>query len=91
MDSGGYHVIPVTSALIRRAADLCNMRPLKGYDAVQLAAALMYRDDARAFDAQTAASSSAILGDPIFLTEDKRLAAAASAEGFIVDSPLSHP
>jgi len=90
MDGGEYQVIPVTSALVRRASDLCNTHPLKGYDAVQLAAALTFRDDARAFDA-SAAPGGPIFGDPIFLTEDNRLATAATAEGFTVDSPLAHP
>ncbi|HLY31854.1 MAG TPA: hypothetical protein VKQ36_12565 [Ktedonobacterales bacterium] len=31
------------------------------------------------------------LGDPIFLTEDFRLRNAATAEGFIVDTPIAHP
>lgn len=90
MDGGEYHIVPVTSALVRRAADLCGVHSLKGYDAIQLAAALLYRDDARTLDTVTAAPGGTPLGDPIFLTEDKRLADAATAEGFTVDNPLSH-
>jgi hypothetical protein len=41
MDSGEYQVVPVTSTLVRRVAALCSVHSLKGYDAVQLAAALI--------------------------------------------------
>jgi hypothetical protein len=37
VDGREYHIVPVTSALVRRAADLCGVHSLKGYDAVQLA------------------------------------------------------
>jgi predicted nucleic acid-binding protein len=91
VDGREYHIVPVTSALVRRAADLCGVHSLKGYDAVQLAAALLYRDDARALNAATVATGGPAYGDPIFLTEDNRLAQAATAEGFAVDTPLAHP
>ncbi len=58
---------------------------------MQLAAALTFRDDTRTADANSAASGGPVLGDPILLTEDYDLAAAARAEGFTVDSPLAHP
>ncbi len=91
VDTGAYTTVPVSSQLIRRAAQLCSVHSLKGYDAVQLAAALTFRDDIRVADAASLAAGGAIVGDPIFLTEDNRLAAAAGAEGFTVDSPLAHP
>ena|SRR5579884_3433619 len=91
MDTGAYEIIPVSWVLVRRAADLSSLHSLKGYDAVQLTAALTYREDARALDAIEAAAGRPVRGDPIFLTEDNRLAAAAAAEGFAVDSPLNHP
>ncbi len=90
IDTGAYEIIPVTGILVRRAADLCSVHSLKGYDAVQLAAALTYREDARVFDAAEAAAGRPVLGDPIFLTEDRQLATAAAAEGFAVDNPLNH-
>jgi predicted nucleic acid-binding protein len=91
IDGGGYQILPVNSLLVRRAADLCATHSLKGYDAVQLAAALTFRDDTRTADATITSTSGLILGDPIFQTEDNRLATAATAEGFTVDSPLAHP
>jgi hypothetical protein len=45
----------------------------------------------RATDAVNAANGRSVLGAPIFLTEDNRLATVATAEGFTVDSPLAHP
>lgn len=86
--SAQYHIVPITSPVVHRAADLCAVHALRGYDAVQLACALTFRDDARAAD--TLPSTQAPLGDPIFITEDRRLMAAASAEGFPVDTPLAH-
>lgn len=91
VDAGAYNIVPVTSVLVRQAADLCRVHSLKGYDAVQLAAALIYREDARAFDLSQTAAGAVALGDPIFLTEDKRLTTAAAAEGFTVDNPVTHP
>ena len=71
--------------LPRRAAALCNVHSLKGYDAIQLACALTVRDSVRALH------GGATTGDPIFLTEDNRLRDVAKAEGFVVDTPLAHP
>jgi predicted nucleic acid-binding protein len=90
VDGGHYNIIPVVSPIVRRAADLCSVRALKGYDAIQLACALTARDIARLSDAARVARGEAALGDPIFLTEDKRLNEAALTEGFTVDSPLNH-
>ena len=90
VDGGEYNIIPVVSPIVRRAADLCSVRALKGYDAIQLACALTARDIARLSDAGRQARGATALGDPIFLTQDKRLSEAAIAEGFTVDSPLNH-
>lgn len=86
-DSGEYTTSPITSAIVRGAADLCRVRPLKGMDALQLACALMIRDDIRLAGAGMSGSA---FTDPIFLTEDNKLRDAALAEGFVVDSPLNH-
>jgi hypothetical protein len=91
IDAGEYRTIPATSALVRRAADLCGAHALKGYDSIQRACALAARDVQRATDAVIAANGRSVLGDPNFLTEDNRLATAATAEGFTVGSPLAHP
>ena len=90
IDSGEYNIIPVVSPIVRRAAELCSDRALKGYDAIQLACALTMRDIARLSDAARVARGEMALGDPIFLTEDNRLSEAALAEHFTVDSPLNH-
>ncbi|HEV2460036.1 MAG TPA: type II toxin-antitoxin system VapC family toxin [Ktedonobacterales bacterium] len=88
-DVGDYNVIPVTSALVRRAATLCESQPLRGYDSVQLACAVSARGTLRA--SAPASPATGALVDPIFVSEVNRLLAAAQAESFVVDSPLSHP
>jgi len=90
VNSGEYQLIPVVSVVVHRAAALCNDHSLKGYDAVQRACALTARDIARLSDAARLERQESALGDPIFLTEDNRLMAAAQVEDFIVDSPLNH-
>ena len=92
VDGGQYTLITIATSTIRRTAALCDVHSLKGYDAVQLACALTFRDDVRSADAAAAATpGAAALGDPIFLTEDTRLTIAAHAEGFAVDTPAAHP
>jgi uncharacterized protein len=61
--------------------DLAERHGLRGYDAVQLASAITIKD------------VQAALGLPIsvFVSADKRLNAAASAEGLIVENPNDHP
>ncbi|MGH2503394.1 MAG: type II toxin-antitoxin system VapC family toxin, partial [Ktedonobacterales bacterium] len=88
VDQGQYTAMPITSAIVREAAALCARHPLKGYDAVQLACALAFRQDVRA---SSAVLTGATPPDPISLSEDHRLTAAAQAEGFAVDTPLAHP
>lgn len=88
VDHGRYAVVAISSPLIRRAAGLCDHHALKGYDAVQLACALAFREDVRQANLALPGGG---LGDPIFITADKHLSDAAKAEGFTVDSPLAHP
>ncbi|MGH2517979.1 MAG: type II toxin-antitoxin system VapC family toxin [Ktedonobacterales bacterium] len=85
VDASEYSLIPVDLMMVRRAAALCDVHSLKGYDAIQLACALTVRDSVRA------APAAMSLGEPVFLTEDNRLHDAALAEGFVVDTPLAHP
>lgn len=88
VDQGHYAAVAISSALIRRAASLCDHHALKGYDAVQLACAIAFREDVRQANLTLPAGG---LGDPTFVTADKALSDAAHAEGFTVDSPLAHP
>jgi predicted nucleic acid-binding protein len=85
-----YIVVPISSTIIRQAAELCNVRPLKSMDALQLACALSARDDLHRAVAANAASGGPTFDDPIFLTEDNKLRDAAVAEGFVVDTPINH-
>jgi predicted nucleic acid-binding protein len=89
IDAGAYRIIPIISTLVRRAADLCGNYALKGYDAIQLACARATREVQHLADADRAARGGPIFGDPIF--DDKRLADAATAEGFVVDTSAAHP
>ncbi len=68
-DWGAYNVVEVVEPLVRHAGALAERHALRGYDAVQLAAALILRRASR---------------DIEFATFDERLAAAAAREGLPV-------
>lgn len=88
VSAGEYAILPITTAIIHRAAELCATHALRGYDAVQLSCALAARDAARLADADADASTESMFaGDPIFLTADKRLQQAVLAEGFVLIDP----
>jgi predicted nucleic acid-binding protein len=88
--AGEYAILPITTEIVRRAAALCAVHSLRGYDAVQLSCALVARDAARLADADADASAEGVVaGDPIFLTADKRLQQAVLAEGFVLLDPTS--
>ena len=70
-----YFIIEVSAPLVAHASSLARKHALRGYDAVQLAAAL----DARAQ-----------LPSLTLLSADADLNAAATAEGLSVDDPNSH-
>jgi len=76
-----FHVVPVTHRLLAQAMDLAQTHALRGYDAVQLAAALQV--NAR----RGARGTSSV----IFVSADIELLAAASAEGLPVEDPNTHP
>ncbi|HEY1387849.1 MAG TPA: type II toxin-antitoxin system VapC family toxin [Ktedonobacterales bacterium] len=76
-----YTVIQVDRAIFTRAAALCRVRPLRAYDAVQLACALVLRDDNLA-TGQPA---------PTFVCADTTLLSAAAAEGLPIENPNDHP
>jgi predicted nucleic acid-binding protein len=72
-----YHIVAVTSWLIADAMDLAEKHGLRGYDAVQLAAAL--RLHAR------------IKVPVLFVSADGALNNAASSEGLTVENPNNYP
>ena len=75
-----FHVVEITPALVVHAMSLAEVHALRGYDAVQLAAALYVH-------AQQASPQ------PTFtlVSADAELNAAAAAEGLAVDDPNLHP
>ncbi|MEP7342196.1 MAG: type II toxin-antitoxin system VapC family toxin [Acidobacteriota bacterium] len=76
-----YFKIDITNRLIERAAALAEKHVLRGYDAVQLAAALETNDRRLAIGASPLTLISA----------DDALNAAAMLEGLSVDNPNLHP
>jgi uncharacterized protein len=76
-----YTVITIDRAIIDQAVDLTQRYRLRGYDAVQLASAVVGND---AFIAS---------GQPrlTFVAADSDLIAAAGSEGLPGDDPLRHP
>ncbi len=76
-----YKVIEVTEALANRAMTLAEVYGLRGYDAVQLAAAIEVNASYRVAGLPAITLNSA----------DTELNAAAMAEGLTVDDPNSHP
>jgi len=76
-----YQIIEVTEVLVNRAMTLAETYGLRGYDAVQLAAAL-----------EVNASYCAVGLPPITLmSADAELNAAATAQGLRVEDPNTHP
>lgn len=81
-DVGGHlRVVEITEALVVRAMALAETHALRGYDAVQLAAALELNDRRVA----------GILPALTLLSADAELNAAAVAEGLAVENPNDHP
>jgi len=76
-----YRVIEVTGALVDQAEVLADRHALRGYDAVQLAAAIQVND------AYTAAGQPSAV---TLISADLELNAAAAAEGLGVDDPNTH-
>jgi uncharacterized protein len=76
-----YVLLEVTEDVIHTACHLTKWHPLRGYDAVQLATALI----------ANAARILSGLSPLIFLSADGRLCQAAQDEGLLVDNPNLHP
>ena len=76
-----YQIVEVTEALIDRAMTLAEEHGLRGYDSVQLAAAL---------ELQTLRASLSL--PPVtFISADEMLNKAAIAEGLQAENPADHP
>ncbi|HLJ80443.1 MAG TPA: type II toxin-antitoxin system VapC family toxin [Ktedonobacterales bacterium] len=76
-----YVVRPVTTSIYTDAGNLCRTYRLRAYDAVQFAAVLGLRDEARASGAPA----------PIFVCADTDLLSFAVAEDLTVEDPNTHP
>lgn len=72
-----YLIVPLDSTVVLQARNLINKYPLRTLDAIQLACALQ--------------AVSALGVSMTFVSADNNLLAAAHAEGFVTDNPLSHP
>ena len=76
-----YQVVELTPAIVEGARLLLARYPLRAYDAVQLASALLAQETLLA----------AGLPPLTFLAADGRLLDAAQAEGLATDNPDAHP
>jgi predicted nucleic acid-binding protein len=76
-----FRLIAINQRVLREAMSLAARHRLRGYDAVQLAAALEARNRAFALG----------LPGPTVVSADVNLNASAVAEGFAVDNPNHHP
>ena len=76
-----YSVIALTQEIVERAMALAPKQSLRGYDAVQLAAALILNDE-------LIASGN---GPITFVSADNDLNNAAAQEGLAVEDPQAHP
>jgi len=75
-----YRIVEITPALIDAAMALAELHAIRGYDAVQLAAAVEVR-----------AASLAVGTTMTLVSADMALNTAAVAEGVSVEDPNSHP
>jgi hypothetical protein len=76
-----YELIAAVGEIIDQANPLLERYPLRAYDAVHLAAAVVANRRLLAND----------LAPLIFISSDDRLLAAAAAEGLATDNPNHHP
>lgn len=76
-----YELAELTPAVIQRARQLLERYPLRAYDAVQLASALLTNETLQAIG----------LPDLTFLAADTRLLTAAQAEGLSTANPNDYP
>ncbi len=76
-----FLLLPVDRPVLDRAVELTQKHRLRGYDAVQLASALVAGEVMRVSG----------LSLPVFIASDSNLLMAAMAERVPVDNPLDHP
>lgn len=76
-----YRLISVADSVVTEACRCLQDHPLRAYDALHLASAVVLRDRLRQLG----------LAEPHFVAADDTLLTAATAEGFVVDNPLRHP
>ena len=76
-----YHLLAISPALVAHAGVLLQQYPLRAYDAIHLACALLVQRQAQQHNVPL----------PRFVSADATLLAAARAEGFLVDNPLQYP
>lgn len=75
-----FLLLPVDRQVIDRAVMLTQNHRLRGYDAVQLATALVASDTLQQQNVSA----------PIFVASDDDLLAAATAERLLIENPLAH-
>ena len=76
-----YQMLRFTNTIVTLTGKLLERHPLRAYDAVHLATALIVHRLLQAGDESGL----------VFLCADNRLNAAAAAEGLAVDNPNDHP
>jgi predicted nucleic acid-binding protein len=76
-----YQFVELTAPVVERARLLLERHPLRAYDAVQLASALLAQETFQTVG----------LPPLVFLAADDRLLAAAQAEGLMTENPNAHP
>ena len=78
--AGLFVTVEVTAALLTSATDLAEKHALRGYDAVQLAAAIEANGERLKHN----------LAPLMLVTADKELLGAATTEGLATDDPNNH-
>lgn len=80
-----YLIVEITDRVVSRAMDLIENHKLRGYDGVQLAAAMDVNDDLLAV-------GMSLLGAPAItiVCGDKDINKAAAAEGLVIEDPETH-
>jgi len=81
-----YELLSVTDSLLTAAMGLPEKHKLRGYDSVQLAAALLVSTQSAQLGIPTTGVPALVL-----VSSDKDLLDAAQAEGLAVDDPRNHP